>query len=654
MKHFIWMMLLPISVLAQVDSSKTYFIELGEATVEGISHNPNFFSTNILAVPTKTLSDQGPSALINLTRQSPSLQLMSIGDHTMKPVIRGLGGYRTVTAYQGWRYDNLQGGADHGLDFPLLGIDHVEILPGPNSLALGTDAMGGVLYFSDLRPLESGNSNAFKLFGGTNGSPLSGQYDYVGSGNGIYYAGAYFGANPEYIDGDGDTVHGSHSRTASVRVLSEFKSGESNHKLKTSLVARTLGMPEGGHDHDDEPGDEPGHEEEEHGDQQVRNANISWESDRKFGNWVLRNITGFQSASRAEFEEHHEDEDEPGDEPGHEEEGPHIGFNLISATQTTSIQKTVSDNGLLTLGAQQQFRSLQNRADAEETIYPNKNQFQSALFAHISNTKGKNKTSAGLRGEIGGFSGASFLLNWVHSLNKNLDIQSRISYGTRGPQLEERFAYGTHIGAGRFEVGDSNLTPETLLNGEVNIGYNSKVFNLQVGAYYQLYNDFIHTSPDDDSGEWRFYYLQKDALLYGLEGRFGWNPTDRIHFHSVASLTVANDLDGLALPFIAPGRVSSHLLFKIIPEKFHAEIHYDFYAEQNRLSPTEQRFLEGATPSYGLWSATLTGEISSNFSWNVEILNATDVAYAHHLSLARALDIYQAGRQIRAGLSLKF
>ena len=654
MKHFIWMMLLPISVLAQVDSSKTYFIELGEATVEGISHNPNFFSTNILAVPTKTLSDQGPSALINLTRQSPSLQLMSIGDHTMKPVIRGLGGYRTVTAYQGWRYDNLQGGADHGLDFPLLGIDHVEILPGPNSLALGTDAMGGVLYFSDLRPLESGNSNAFKLFGGTNGSPLSGQYDYVGSGNGIYYAGAYFGANPEYIDGDGDTVHGSHSRTASVRVLSEFKSGESNHKLKTSLVARTLGMPEGGHDHDDEPGDEPGHEEEEHGDQQVRNANISWESDRKFGNWVLRNITGFQSASRAEFEEHHEDEDEPGDEPGHEEEGPHIGFNLISATQTTSIQKTVSDNGLLTLGAQQQFRSLQNRADAEETIYPNKNQFQSALFAHISNTKGKNKTSAGLRGEIGGFSGASFLLNWVHSLNKNLDIQSRISYGTRGPQLEERFAYGTHIGAGRFEVGDSNLTPETLLNGEVNIGYNSKVFNLQVGAYYQLYNDFIHTSPDDDSGEWRFYYLQNDALLYGLEGRFGWNPSDRIHFHSVASLTVANVIDGLALPFIAPGRVSSHLLFKIIPEKFHAEIHYDFYAEQNRLSLTEQRFLEGATPSYGLWSATLTGEISSNFSWNVEILNATDVAYAHHLSLARALDIYQAGRQIRAGLSLKF
>ena len=654
MKHFIWMMLLPISVLAQVDSSKTYFIELGEATVEGISHNPNFFITNILAVPTKTLSDQGPSALINMTRQSPSLQLMSIGDHTMKPVIRGLGGYRTVTAYQGWRYDNLQGGADHGLDFPLLGIDHVEILPGPNSLALGTDAMGGVLYFSDLRPLESGNSNAFKLFGGTNGSPLSGQYDYVGSGKGIYYAGAYFGANPEYIDGDGDTVHGSHSRTASVRVLSEFKSGKSNHKLKTSLVARTLGMPEGGHDHDDEPGDEPGHDEEEHGDQQVRNANISWESDRKFGNWVLRNITGFQSASRAEFEEHHEDEDEPGDEPGHEEEGPHIGFNLISATQTTSIQKAVSDNGLLTLGAQQQFRSLQNRADAEETIYPNKNQFQSALFAHISNTKGKNKTSAGLRGEIGGFSGASFLLNWVHSLNKNLDIQSRISYGTRGPQLEERFAYGTHIGAGRVEVGDSNLTPETLLNGEVNIGYNSKVFNLQVGAYYQFYNDFIHTSPNDDSGEWRFYYLQKDALLYGLEGRFGWNPTDRIHFHSVASLTVANDLDGLALPFIAPGRVSSHLLFKIIPEKFHAEIHYDFYAEQNRLSLTEERFLEGATPSYGLWSATLTGEISSNFSWNVEILNATDVAYAHHLSLARALDIYQAGRQIRAGLSLKF
>ena len=652
MKKFIWMMLLPISLLGQVDTSKTYFIELGEASVEGISHNPNFFSTNILAVPVKQISDQGPTALNNLTRQSPSLQLMSVGDHTVKPVIRGLGGYRVVTAYQGWRYDNLQGGVDHGLDFPLLGIDHIEILSGPNSLALGTDAMAGVLYFSDVRPLETGNSNNINLFGGTNGSPLSAQYDYHRSGNGVYYAGGYFAANPEYVDGNGDTVHGSHSQTASVRVLSKFKTGESNHRLKTSLVVRTLGMPEGGHDHEDEPGDEPGHEEEEHGDQQLRNVNISWESDRKLGSWVLRNVTGFQSTSRAEFDEHHEDE--PGEEPGHEEEGPHIGFNLISATQTTSIQKVISDNGLLTLGAQQQFRSLQNMADAEEILYPNKNQFQSALFAHISRTRGKNMTSAGLRGETGSFSGASFLLNWVHSLSKNLNVQSRISYGTRGAQLEERFAYGTHIGAGRFEVGDSNLTTERLLNGEINIGYNSKVFNLQVGAYYQFYNDFIHTSPSDSSGEWRFYYTQKDALLYGLEGRLGWNPTDRIHFHSVASLTVANDIDGNSLPFIAPGKVSSHLLFEIIPKKFHAEINYDFFAEQSRLSLTEAKFLEGATPSYGLWSATLTGEISSNFSWNIQVLNATDVAYAHHLSLARALDINQAGRQIRGGISLKF
>jgi len=652
MKKFIWMMLLPISLLGQVDTSKSYYIELGEASVEGISHNPNSFNTNVLAVPTRVVSDQGPMALNYIARQAPSLQLSSVSDHTVKPVIRGLGGYRAVTAYQGWRYDNLQGGVDHGLDFPLLGIDHIEILSGPNSLALGTDAMAGVLYFSDVRPLEFGNSNSINLYGGTNGSPLSAQYDYRSSGNGVYYAGGYFGANPEYLDGNGDTIHGTHSQTAAVRVLSKFKTGKSNYRLKTSLVSRTLGMPEGGHDHDDEPGDEPGHEEEEHGDQQVRNINISWEGDRKVGNWILRDITGFQSASRAEFEEHHEDE--PGDEPGHEEEGPHIGFNLISATQTTSIQKVVSGNGLLTLGAQQQFRSLQNRADAEEELYPNKNQFQSALFAHMSKINGKNKTSAGLRGEIGGFSGASFLLNWVHSLNKNLDIQSRISYGTRGPQLEERYAYGTHIGAGRFEVGDSNLTPERLLNGEINIGYNSKVFSLQLGAYYQFYNDFIHTSPSDTSGEWRFYYNQKDALLYGVEGRLGWNPTDRIHFHSVASLTIANDLDGNALPFIAPGNVSSHLIFEIIPKKFHAEINYDFFAEQSRLSPTEAKFLEGPTPSFGLWSASLTGQISTNFSWNIEIQNALDVAYAHHLSLARAFDLNQAGRQIRGGLSLKF
>lgn len=162
---------LPLMLWGQRDTSMV--IELGEASVEVQRDNPAALSTQVWAIPVRTLADQGPSAMLQLSRQAPALQLASVGGHTVKPILRGLGGYRVVTAYQGWRYDNMQGGAEHGLDFPLLGVDHVEVMLGPNSLALGTDAMAGVLYFSDVRPRTSGREQALVLNGGTNGMPLS-------------------------------------------------------------------------------------------------------------------------------------------------------------------------------------------------------------------------------------------------------------------------------------------------------------------------------------------------------------------------------------------------------------------------------------------------------------------------------------------------
>ena len=108
---------------------------------------------------------------------------------------------------------------------------------------------------------------------------------------------------------------------------------------------------------------------------------------------------------------------------------------------------------------------------------------------------------------------------------------------------------------------------------------------------------------------------------------------------------------GNALPFMAPGRWGAHFAYDLLPkQRLHAEIHYDRYLAQNRLSPTELLFLDGATPAYGLWSASLTGRIREGASWNVEVLNATNTAFAHHLSLARAVGVFEAGRQIRASL----
>jgi iron complex outermembrane receptor protein len=577
--------------------------------------------------------------MLQLSRQAPALQLASVGGHTVKPILRGLGGYRVVTAYQGWRYDNMQGGADHGLDFPLMGVDHVEVMLGPNSLALGTDAMAGVLYFSDVRPRATGSQQSLTLNGGANGMPWSGQYSMHRSGPGVYFVGAYGGFSPEYRDARGDTVHGTHAQTLALRALGSWQNGKTQHRLKLTGVQRRFGLPEKNYP----PGQEPEHE---HGDQLIQAGHLAWEAERNLGTWKLRALTGLQSSFRAEYDEAHEGE-EP--EPGHEDHA-HIAFNLHTASQTTTLDRRLGD-GHLTLGAHQQLRVLRNSEHAHEWLYPNAEQFQSALFAHYSVEKGRHTRSVGLRGEVGAFAGYAALLRYAYAISKPLSVQARMSHGTRGPQLEERFAFGSHIGAGRFEVGDPNLRTEQLWNADLGINYERERFDAQLTAFYQAYRDFIYLNPNDSSGSWRFYYVQGDARVYGAEARAHWHPAERFHVHAQAAISIGEDAAGNPLPFLAPGRWGAHMAYDVLPDqRLHAELHYDHYLAQDRLSPTEELFLDGATPAYGLWSASLTGVLTKNASWSLEVLNASNTAFAHHLSIARAFGVLEAGRQVRASL----
>lgn len=105
-------------------------------------------------VSSDRLLSSAPLAIAQLAQIQPGFHVQNIGNHTIKPVFRGLGGNRILTVYQGFRYDNQQGGGDHGLDLPLLGTSAIQLQP---SLELGTEGVGGALIVYDL-PLWGGLS----------------------------------------------------------------------------------------------------------------------------------------------------------------------------------------------------------------------------------------------------------------------------------------------------------------------------------------------------------------------------------------------------------------------------------------------------------------------------------------------------------------
>ena len=92
-----------------------------------------------------------------LLRKQPGVSQITTGAGISKPVIRGLGYNRVVVVNDGIRQEGQQWGDEHGIEIDEYGVNHVEILKGPASLAFGSDAMAGVINMISAPTLPDGS-----------------------------------------------------------------------------------------------------------------------------------------------------------------------------------------------------------------------------------------------------------------------------------------------------------------------------------------------------------------------------------------------------------------------------------------------------------------------------------------------------------------
>ena len=615
-----------------------FYLELTEAHVcasEGVVQTNE--AATFAAV--RPFAPGDPLQMRRLSDQSPSLQWSSAGGQSLKPVLRGLGGNRVLTAFQGWRYDNLQGGLDHGLDFPLLGVDHAEILLGPNTLALGTDALSGVLYFTDVRPKTS-HQRQFQGFGGTN--LVGGQWSYHGPSRGLtpYFIGLSSANQSEYRDAHGDTVHGSDGHTRALRALWNWGSLEASrgqHRMSFTATGRQLGVPEGPLAHVDSADEHSGHN------QTIQGLYWALESQWKKGVWRVRSHQGMNQSIREEKE---------GDDV-------HIGFAMrmlsstTSATRSRPFSSSSSRGGMEeTYGIQAFSRNVRNLPGADDQVYPDAQQGYLAGFYHRALRFKNLDASAGIRGEWGTFPVWSGLARLAWTPRENSHGQLRVSRGSRAPQLEERYAYGNHIGAGRFEIGDSTLGPEKLWNLDAQWHWEGRIVDFQVGGFYQRYEDFIALNPEERAGDWVFVYGAAPAVLTGGEvsAHAHQGPW---HLQAAYAGVYAQRPDGEALPSVAPSKWSAVLRYQNATHKIPLMVHVvaEYFDTKTRLAKSEQLFW-GTTslPGYLLLHAQVAATLSERASVELGVDNLLNAAYAHPLSLAQQVGVLEPGRQARLTL----
>jgi len=153
------------------------------------------------------------------------------------------------------------------------------------------------------------------------------------------------------------------------------------------------------------------------------------------------------------------------------------------------------------------------------------------------------------------FSGAVSL---AHQSNGGLRFGITGSRAQRAPSAEELLAHGAHIATQVFEVGDHNLTSETVWGIEGFLRGQSGPVTIDVAVYHSWFSDYIYLDATgvQEDGLPVFQYVQGDVTYSGIEGELSFLLGKVGPLEILADLrgdyTRASLADGTPLPRIPP------------------------------------------------------------------------------------------------------
>lgn len=604
----------------------------------------------------KTLQRKGTATLIEGLTTIPGVSQVSTGTSIGKPVIRGLSGNRVLVYSQGVRIENQQFGDEHGLGLNDSGIESVEVIKGPASLLYGSDALGGVLYFT---PEKFAEANTFvtnfdqKLFSNTLGSNTS-----IGlktaSENWKFLARGSYNTHSDYEIPNGDRI------TNTRYNETDFKTGIGYSDSKISSVFRynynklDLGMPEDG------VAEQTISKKTMYPKQGVSNHLLSFNNILFFTNSKLDVDLSYISNDRSEFED----------------------SNIAVLQMKLNTFNYDAKYHLPKLGKFETILGIQgmhqnNENFGEEYLIPDAVTNDLGFFGTTNYEWKSNVILAGLRFDNRAISSEAYgildeegsfeaidksynsfnaSLGYKTNLNDNLIVRLNAASGFRAPNLAELTSNGVHEGTNRYEIGNSNLKTEQNIQTDLNIEYNTNHFEFSINGFYNHVNNYIYTSPTGETLENNdvYKYVQNDAKLYGGEigVHFHPHPLDWLHIESSFETVTGEKQNGDYLPLIPANNWNNTLRteFKIknwLSDGF-ASLNVSSTFNQNNVSG-----FETASKGYSLVNFGFGGNVKFGktiFDININGNNLFNESYIAHLSRLKADGIQNIGRNIIMGL----
>lgn len=698
--------------LIDLSQTHTYDFVLEESVTEiseivvtgqsgGTEHNRT--PSPIEIISRMQLLQNSATNIIDAIAQIPGVSQVTTGAGISKPVIRGLGYNRVVVVNDGIRQEGQQWGDEHGIEIDEYGVNHVEVLKGPASLAYGSDAMAGVINMLSAPTLPDGtvSGNIISNYQ-TNNGLVGYSADFSGNKKGLIWDARYSGKLAHAYENkyDGAVYNSGFRENAASALLGINRSWGFSH-LRMSLYSLNPGIVEGERDELSGKflrGDGEIATSSDFNDyqpqtpfQKIGHYKAVWNNSFFIGQGNLQTTFGFQQNHRKEFE----DADAYG-----------LYFLLNTLNYDVKYIFPEVNDWKFTLGVSGMWQQSKNKGS--EFLVPAYKLFDNGIFAIVNRKVGKFDISGGLRfdqrSENGDalylndaeevvssttsgvterfaafdqtFSGISGSLGSTYQISESIYTKLNISRGFRAPNIAELGSNGEHEGTLRYEIGNPDLKTETSLQLDWAVGMNTQHVSAELDLFDNRVNRYIFShklnavaggdSLIDDSPVFKF--SEGEAHLYGAEFRFDIHPHpyDWLHFENTFSYihaSLKNQPDSMRyLPLIPATRWTSEL--KIDIEKINrvlANAYLKFGIDKNW---AQNHFYaaygtENRTPGYTLLNIGAGTDIVSNkktlCSLFISVSNVTDVAYQSHLSRLKYGDtnnatgrsgIYNMGRNI--------
>ncbi|KAA6317138.1 hypothetical protein EZS27_032660, partial [termite gut metagenome] len=530
----------------------------------------------------------------------------------------------------------------------------------PASLLYGSDALGGVLYFSDERYAKENSIEAV----------LGSEYNT--NTNGWRNKGAFklskerfhwnlfdvYTTHKDYRDGNDNFVSNSRFYTGDFKTAFGYTGNRFISSLKYSFLNEKYGLTEAETDNASDGDRQP-----ELPYQDLTTHLISSENTIFFSNESkLKVDVGTIFNNRKEFEDN---------------EVAALDMNLGTLSYNAKwYSPKMQERWALIAGSQGMYQTHTNHG--EEMLIPDATTTDVGIFA-VSNYYYSEKSygqaglridrrhinsneSAGEKAFIPAFSKSYFAFNFstgvFQQIADNWSFRTNLSSGYRAPNMFELLSDGVHEGTNRYEIGNAQLKTENSYQIDASFHYKSNHLEGFVSPYFNYIRNYIYLQPSSEIiDEFPVYhYTQADAYLYGGEVGFHLHPhpLDWLHLEGSYSNTFGTDKEHNDLPLIPSQKIHTtvNAVFsgKKAIRKISMYLHNQYSLAQNRVAGYET-----ATPAYNLFNAGLALEVEWNkqkLLFNVTVNNLFNEEYYDHLSRYKTDGIYNIGRNFNFRLNI--